>query len=34
MIRELIEGNHRIIYQINPDYIGIVRIHHVSRQLT
>jgi toxin ParE1/3/4 len=33
-IRELIEGNYRIIYQILPDYIGIVRIHHSARQLT
>ena len=32
-IRELIEGNYRIIYQILPDHIGIVRIHHAARQL-
>ena len=33
IIRELIEGNYRIVYRINPDYIGIARIHHSSRQL-
>lgn len=32
-IRELIEGNYRIIYKINPDFIGIARVHHSSRQL-
>ena len=32
-IRELIEGNYRIVYRINPDYVGIVRIHHSARQL-
>lgn len=32
-IRELIEGNYRIIYKINPDHIGIVRIHHAARLL-
>ena len=33
-IRELIEGNYRIIYQILPGQVGIVRIHHSARQLT
>jgi toxin ParE1/3/4 len=33
IIRELIEGNYRIVYQINSDNIGIVRIHHSSREL-
>ena len=33
IIRELIEGSYRIIYQINSDAIGIVRIHHTARQL-
>ena len=33
IIRELIEGNYRIVYRINPDYVGIVRIHHSARQL-
>ncbi|MDQ3683463.1 MAG: type II toxin-antitoxin system RelE/ParE family toxin [Bacteroidota bacterium] len=32
-MRELIEGNYRIIYQINSDTIGIVRVHHAARQL-
>lgn len=34
-LRELIEGNYRIVYQINSDLnsIGIVRIHHASRLL-
>jgi len=32
-IRELIEGNYRIVYKINPDHIGIVRIHHSARLL-
>ena len=32
-IRELIDGNYRIIYKINPDSIGISRVHHSSRQL-
>ena len=34
IIRELIEGNYRIIYKIAEDNsIGIVRIHHAARQL-
>lgn len=33
ILRELIEGNYRIIYKINPDFIGIVRVHHSARQL-
>jgi toxin ParE1/3/4 len=32
-IRELIEGNYRIVYKIKPDHIGIVRIHHSARLL-
>jgi toxin ParE1/3/4 len=32
-IRELIEGNYRIIYEIKPDHIGIIRIHHAARLL-
>ena len=31
-LRELIEGNYRIIYQITSDKIAIVRIHHAARQ--
>ncbi len=29
-IRELIEGNYRIIYHIQEHQIGIVRIHHAA----
>ena len=32
-LRELIEGNYRIIYKIDRDFIGIVRVHHSARQL-
>lgn len=32
-IRELIEGNYRLVYKINPDYIGILRVHHSARIL-
>lgn len=32
-IRELIEGNYRIIYEIKPEHIGIIRIHHAARLL-
>ena len=32
-IRELVEGNYRIVYKINPDHIGVVRIHHSARQM-
>jgi toxin ParE1/3/4 len=32
-VRELIEGNYRIIYEIKPDHIGIIRIHHAARLL-
>lgn len=33
-IRELIEGNYRIIYRIeSEDQIGIARIHHAARLL-
>jgi len=33
IIKELIEGNYRIIYKIHPHHIGIVRIHHSARLL-
>lgn len=33
LLHALIEGNYRIIYKINSDNIGIVRIHHAARQL-
>jgi addiction module RelE/StbE family toxin len=32
-IRELIEGNYRLVYKIIEDKIFIVRIHHSSRIL-
>ena len=32
-IRELIEGNYRIIYKISASQIAIVRVHHAARQL-
>lgn len=32
-VRELIEGNYRIIYKVDQDLIAIVRIHHSARQL-
>ncbi|NBW37596.1 MAG: type II toxin-antitoxin system RelE/ParE family toxin [Cytophagia bacterium] len=32
-IRELIEGNYRIIYRIQMDFVGIARIHHSARLL-
>jgi addiction module RelE/StbE family toxin len=32
-LRELIEGNYRIIYKIHPDHIGIARVHHTARLL-
>ena len=33
LIRELIEGNYRIIYKISVSQIAIVRVHHAARQL-
>lgn len=32
-LRELIEGNYRIIYKIDSGFVGIVRVHHSARQL-
>lgn len=32
-IRELIEGNYRIVYHVNLDHIGILRVHHSARSL-
>ena len=32
-IRELIEGNYRIVYKISTTQIAIVRVHHAARQL-
>lgn len=32
-LRELIEGNYRIIFKVKPDNVGIVRIHHSAKLL-
>ncbi len=32
LIRELIEGRYRIVYKVNSDHIGIVRVHHSSME--
>ena len=32
-IRELFEGNYRIVYRMNTEQIGIIRIHHSAKQL-
>jgi toxin ParE1/3/4 len=32
-IRELVEGNYRIVYKIHRNHIGIVRVHHSARLL-
>lgn len=32
-VRELIEGNYRIIYTVDHEFVAIVRIHHSARQL-
>ena len=32
-IRELIEGNYRIVYEISSEQVSIVRVHHSARQL-
>lgn len=32
-IRELIEGNYRIIFKVSEEHIGIVRVHHSARLL-
>jgi addiction module RelE/StbE family toxin len=32
-IRELIEGNYRIVYKISANQVAIIRIHHAARQL-
>lgn len=33
LIRELIEGNYRIVYKITADQVAVVRVHHAARQL-
>jgi len=32
-IRELIEGNYRIVYKISANQVAIIRVHHAARQL-
>lgn len=32
-IRELIEGNYRIVYKVSASQVAILRVHHASRQL-
>ena len=32
-IRELIEGNYRIIYKMSTSQVSIIRVHHSARQL-
>ena len=32
-LRELMQGNYRIVYKKHRDYIGIVRVHHAARLL-
>jgi addiction module RelE/StbE family toxin len=32
-IRELIEGNYRIVYKITSSQVAIIRVHHAARQL-
>ena len=32
-IRELIEGNYRIIYKVTSTQVSILRVHHSARQL-
>ncbi len=31
--RELIIGNYRVVYQVNSESVGIIRIHHSAKQL-
>jgi toxin ParE1/3/4 len=32
-MRELIEGNYRIVYKISANQVAILRVHHAGRQL-
>ena len=32
-LRELIEGNYRIIYKLGSEMVYIVRVHHASRMI-
>ena len=33
VIRELIEGNYRIVYKVYPNHVGIIRVHHSAKRL-
>lgn len=33
-IRELLEGNYRIVYTIQSNNVNIIRIHHSAKQIT
>jgi addiction module RelE/StbE family toxin len=33
LIRELLEGNYRIVYQIKDTSIFILRVHHAARKI-
>ncbi len=32
-IRELIEGNYRVVYKVTANQVAILRVHHAARQL-
>ena len=32
-LRELIAGNHRIVYRVHSHHVGIARVHHAARPL-
>lgn len=32
-VRELIEGNYRIIFRVKVDHVGVIRVHHSSKPL-
>jgi toxin ParE1/3/4 len=32
-LRELIEGNHRIVYRISKNKINILRVHHAAKKI-
>jgi toxin ParE1/3/4 len=33
-LRELILGNYRIVYRVQNEFVGIVRVHHNAQNLT
>ncbi|MFN8415064.1 MAG: type II toxin-antitoxin system RelE/ParE family toxin [Cytophagaceae bacterium] len=34
LIRELIEGNYRVVYKIQKDFISILRVHHAAKDIS